>query len=439
MIDIRRFKYKILSKSFLYWFTLSIELLCILFLIIGIFHNFPPEWLSGQPFSPIKELIEIIKNVCIFYGAYYLVITQIISRAFKREFEFLFGLKCHIFILSALSIVYLNVIQPVKTQGRTGDSLYDSFLELSVLNPASGTAISSDPYKLEVSIKNKTSNNLIIGWIKILNDNVSGKRLGARNGTTTLYTKMITIPPFQAVITTLTVSEEKSDWASIIINHNLSDQPSLFRVNIKSRNSRLSKSKNMKDEMYMNGISALYAFNTAVTEAAKWEKDACLIALFPDGPENQLRYDPITGIKIQIVNTWGATLYSKNENKSLRLWINENGVSDRFPSDDSYDVYNKEPSVPKIDNLKAIQIASSAGIIAGDWNYYALRFGNLSDKPVWFWALPYINESGDQILIDAISGEILVMSKNGDFENPILEPYYDHLKPATLQSSSRWR
>ncbi|HME33569.1 MAG TPA: hypothetical protein VKG65_12500 [Terriglobales bacterium] len=183
----------------------------------------------------LRAALSLTAMVFVFYNAYRAYLYLINER--RSGINFLVAVALSLITLIGLTFVWYPTLFPseVKLSGYAGQQLYDQFVQVRVLDQVRGATLSAEPYDIRYDIKNRTGVPLYIARIDtrringsiVLNNVTINDTVFVNHDYTMKY-----IGANQLVSATAPGNELLPKLLQITIFHNLSQNPSIFTVDV---------------------------------------------------------------------------------------------------------------------------------------------------------------------------------------------------------------
>lgn len=317
------------------------------------------------------------------------------SAAFITLFAFLSGIHD----LSSLSID-----SEVQTSGSYGEWLRDKYMEVKIPDEVRGVRLGSDPYEIDVEVKNRTSQILYVSRITIsryneqlvdnnepifVGEHISAFHLGPGE-TDKIISHGNRLIPKRLLIS---------------IHHNLADKPSTFDIDVGGHEIPLRTPKIIDENTLLQlGLDGKIAIDLAAEKLKETVKKFYLFTAVP--ANSRIMFDEKSLYRLTQVQSWYVTFASEN-NRLYSFVVSEDSLEDNEASDSSIPL--RPVPLPLIGNIEALSLASKSNKIAGDWQDLKLIGGRRGNKWTCAWLLPYLDSDENPIIIDAIYGDFVSM------------------------------
>lgn len=196
---------------------------------------------------------------------------------------------------------------------------------------------------------------------------------------------------------------------SILQSH--SGKPSVFKMSLPHELQNMPEPRRLPESAVFTGTDGITAVKTALADASALSTEVHVIAASP--AENSDFLEPQSRLRAMNVKNWVVTLFLRDQSKYYTAYVKGNDVVDKkiYPGRDQAYIKDRNPTpVPVIGNQKALDFVNSNLLICGNWK--GLRLSNIRIGTQWSfgWFLPYRGPDSFPIIVDAVSGDLLVMS-----------------------------
>lgn len=298
----------------------------------------------------------------------------------------------------------LSIDNEVQNSGSYGEWLRDKYMEIKIPEEVRGVRLGSDPYEIDVEIKNRTSQVLYISRITIsrYNDQLVAKNKPIFVGE---HISSFYLEPGEIKKIISHGNRLIPKKLLVSIHHNLSDDASTFDIEVGGKELPLRTPKRIDESTLSQlGLDGKIAVDLA---AKKLNKSVNNFYLFTAVPANsRVMFDKKSLYRLTQVQSWHVTFVSEN-NKLYSFVVSEDSIESSEASDSSIPL--RPVPLPLIGNKEALSIASNSSKIAGDWHDLKLIGGRRGTKWTCAWLLPYLDSDENPIMVDAIDGDFVSM------------------------------
>jgi len=296
----------------------------------------------------------------------------------------------------------------------------DQYLCVDVPEKNVGTLLSEKAYDLKMLLENRTSTEIYISEITAKKFNSdAAEKLGLDHSLIHVgeFHGPMPIEPHGKKEIVIIGNEILPVKAEISILHSQSGTPSVFDLALPHEQLEMPAPRVLPDNVVFSGTDGIGAIRTALTDAEQSNSNAHVIAAFPGESSDFL--DPQSRLKAKKIISWVVTLFLTDKDQYYTAIIEDGEIVDKqiYPPQDQSFIDNRNPTpIPVIGNQKALEIANSNNLICGNWKDLRLSNIKLADKWSLAWFLPYRGHDSFPIIVDALSGKLLIMGKGGSFD-----------------------